>query len=427
MIQLVLAFRSFLYRKKQYASLFFICLFGTSISLFSLFLSSGMISSLNEKAEVYYGGELVFMSSHRDERRIVNLKKTCEIVKSLLPKDAVMTVRYDFSSESKTCFYYEGEEVYQRVIKGVNFDEEKYLFSKLNFLAGNFDIPKGSNKILLSEAIAKKLGVSVGDEITLYLRTTVGYINTVPLVVQGIFLDSSVFGMFTTYMDLQFLLSTYGRSTDYANRICIEFPERKRISSKMIVSLHEELKKHFKMYPLVDDKRTFYFSGCSQDTYALIPLKANLNDVKILKSAMTVVISTVIAFLILIIVAGIGSTYQVLVMKRINEIGVYMALGMKKKAIMQSIMLETLFLLISGCLSGFVFSLILCKIVSSVKFTFIPAFSIFLSKGYIQPAITPLALFSIHFAIIVVTLVAVYFSVKKSVNIMPCRAISSNE
>ena len=35
--QIKLGFRSLIYRKKQYISLFLICLFGTGISLFSLF------------------------------------------------------------------------------------------------------------------------------------------------------------------------------------------------------------------------------------------------------------------------------------------------------------------------------------------------------------------------------------------------------
>lgn len=427
MIQTVLAFRSLLYRKRQYASLFFICLFGSAVSLFSIFLSNGMIDSLSEKAMIYYGGDLVFMSSHNDERRIIDVDAKMELIRSLLPEDAVVTKKYDFSSESLTSFYYEGEEVLQRVIKGVNFSEEKFLFSKLNFLEGNYDIPKGSNKILISEPIASKLGASVGDEITLFLKTKVGYINTVQLEISGIFQDSSVFGMFTTYMDLSFLLKAYGRPEDYANRICMEFPKRKGISKKMIVSLQKKLEEHFKMYPLVEDKRTFYFSGCPEDTCALIPLKANLNDVKILKNAMTVVIAIIIAFLILIIVAGIGSTYRVIVMKRINEIGIYMAIGMKKNAIMQSILFETLFLLVSGCFAGFILSLILCGAASSIKFTFIPAFSIFLTKGYLHPVLNSLALFGILFTIIVVTLITVFYSVRKCVNIMPCKAISSNE
>lgn len=427
MVESVLAFRSLLFRKKQYASLFFICLFGTAVSLFSIFLSTGMIASLSEKALIYYGGEFVIMSSEFDERVIPDVDSKVELLKTLLPEDAVITTRYDFASGMNTCFYYEGEEVLQRVFKGVSFKEESFLFDKLNFLKGNYDIPKGSNKILISEPIAKKLGAGIGDEITLYMRNINGYINTLPVEINGIFQDSSVFGMFTTYIDKEFLLKAYGRTSDFANRICVEFPKRKKISDSFYKDLQSNLEKHLKMFPIVPDKNTFYFSGCSPDTYAIIPLKSNLNDIKIIKSAMTLVISIIILFLIIIIVAGIGSTYKVLVMKRINEIGIYMAIGMKKNAIMKSLLYETLFLLLSGCFSGFVLSLILCGIVRIIKFNFIPAFSIFLSKGNIQPAINLPIMFAILIIIISVTLITVCNSVKKCVNIMPCKAISSNE
>lgn len=427
MIESILAFRSLIFRKKQYISLFFICFFGTSVSLFAIFLSTGMISSLTEKAMVYYGGNFVIMSSESDERKIPDAEKKVALLRSLLPKDAIITTRYDFSSSSNTSFYYEGEEVLQRVIKGVSFGDEHFLFDKLNFLQGDYNIPKNSNKILISEPIANKLCAGVGDEITLYIRTLNGYINTLPLEIQGIFQDSSVFGMFTCYMDLDFLLKAYGRNEDFVNRICVEFTNKKKLSDKFFINLQEDLQQHLKMFPLVPDKRNFYFSGCSHDTYALIPLKANLNDVKIIKSAMILVISVIIFFLIIIIIAGIGSTYKVLVMKRINEIGIYMALGMKRVSIMKSLLLETLFLLLSGCFSGFIFSLVLSLLTSSIKFNFIPAFSIFLSKGYLHPIVNLQIMFCILFTIITVTLLTVWYSVKQCVNIMPCKAISSNE
>ena len=136
------------------------------------------------------------------------------------------------------------------------------------------------------------------------------------------------------------------------------------------------------MFPLVDDKKIFDDSEwkLSEDTFALIPLKANLTDVKILKNAMSAVIMLIIVLLVLIINAGMGSTYRVIVMKRINEIGIYMAIGMKKTSIIASLLLESLFLLLSGCSAGLVISFVLCKIFSTVNFSFIPGFSIFLTK-----------------------------------------------
>lgn len=429
MIQTTLGFRSLIYRKKQYVSLFLICLFGTAISLFSLFLSRGMLESLNEKALVYYGGDLVVMSNNHSDRFIPNHAEMIEKLKHIMPSDAIITERYDFSAESNVSLYYEGEEVRQRVIKAVDFNKEAYLFSKMNLINGNANIGKSSNKILLSEPIAKKLGAKCGDSITLYLRNRSGYINTVDLEINGIFSDSSVFGMYTAYVDLDFMRKAYGYDFDFTNRICVEFPERKGLSNKTVVSLQKKMEKEFKMFPLVDDKRIFYDSEwkLSEDTFALIPLKANLTDVKILKSAMSAVIMLIIVLLVLIINAGMGSTYRVIVMKRINEIGIYMAIGMKKSSIIASLLMESLFLLLSGCAAGLIVSIILCKIFSVIRFSFIPGFSIFLTNGFLHPVIYGTGLFIVLFSVIFVTLLAVFYSVYKCVNIMPCQAISTNE
>lgn len=428
MYQLILGIRSLFYRKKQYISLFLICFFGTGISLFSLFTSKGMLASLNEKAEVYYGGDFCFMSSHGDERYLGDYEKILETAKSLLPDYVTLSIRYDFDARNKVSFYYEGEEVLQRVIKGVNFESEKALFDKFNFLCGNADIPKGSNGVLISEPVAKKLGASLGDEITLYLKNINGYINTLPLVIKGIFQDSSVFGLYTTYMDFDFLRTAYGRPSGFSNRLCVDFPGRSGLSKEEMEKIQADFETAFKMHPLVDNKLDFYFSKkLTPDMYGIIPLSANLNDVNILKNAMNAVISLIIIFLVLIIVVGIGSTYRVLVMKRINEIGIYMAIGMKKSSIMGTLLIESLFLLLTGCAAGLILGEVLCKVISGIKFTFIPMFSIFLTKGYLHPLFDAKAFFLLTLCVIIVTLLAVFYSVKKCVNIMPCNAIAANE
>ena len=428
MYQLLLGFRSLIYRKKQYVSLFLICFFGTGISLFCLFMSRGMILSLSEKAEIYYGGDFCIMSGNFDERRIGDYERLAKEIDQMLPPEADVSVRYDFDAGDVTSFYYEGEEVRQRVIKGVNFADSKKLFSKINFLCGNAEIEKGSNKVLISEPIAKKLGAGLGDEITLYLRTRQGYINTLPLEIQGIFIDSSVFGMYTTYMDFSFLRKAYGRDSKFANRICVDYPDYSGLPDEKIREIQALFETKYKMHPLVDDKRDFYDDrNVTADTLAIIPLKANLNDVKILKNAMTAIIALVIILLVIIIVAGIGSTYRVIVMKRINEIGIYMAIGMKKKAIMQSLLFESFFLLLSGCLAGLLLAGLLCLGISGIKFTFIPSFSIFLTKGCLHPVLDGKGLLILLFTVITVTLCAVFYSVKKCVNIMPCQAIAANE
>ena len=428
MITLKLSFRSVLYRYRQYLFLFFICFLGTALSLFLVFISKGMLKSLSDKARIYYGGDLVFMrapAASRDQS-IPDSGKYLLQLKKIFPSDAVISERFDFNARELASLYFEGQEAKLNVIKGIDFSVEKSLFTKLNFLAGNSDISKASNGALVSSAVCRQLGLSYGDEFTLYLRTKSGYINTVNLQVSGIFEDSSVFGMYTMYMDSAFLKEAFQEKESWSNRICIDFPQRKKIKASEIEGWNEELKKEYNMFRIVKDKQEFYKGmPYKKTTYALIPLKANLNEVSILEKAMKAVISVIIFIIVLIIVIGIASTYKVLVMKRINEIGIFMALGMKKADIIKSLLWESFLILFSASIMGVIFSLLLSSAASCFNLTFIPAFDIFLEGGSLKALGSFTMTIVLLFVIIFNTLLVVFFSVRKCLSILPVNALNA--
>lgn len=427
MYLLKIAFRSLLFRKRQYVSLFLVCVFGVAISLFSIFLINGMLISLSSKAKIYYGGDLQFLRGDT-QLNYWEVEKEIESIKDIFPEAIAITPRYDLDAKT-SAFYYEGVGVRQRVIKGVDFVRESELFSKFNYLEGDASEIDGTNGVLLSEPIAQMLTVKCGDVITFMLYDCHGYLNTVELVVKGIFRDSSLFGMYTSYLDIKTLRKAFGyEKFDYANRIAISFKDGE-LTNRKILSYYEALKEKFNMFQMVRDKRTFYNSiySTKEPTYALIPLSANLQDVQILIDAMKGISSFVIVMLVVIIVAGIGSTYRVLVMKRINEIGIYMAIGTKRKDVYLMLLFESIFLLIFGCFCGFILSQILSLIASNMSFSFIPAFDIFLVNGYLKPVFDLFYSCNLIFVILVFTLIAVTFAVKKSVNVTPIEALSVTE
>ncbi|MBB5218399.1 hypothetical protein DYE49_05340 [Treponema rectale] len=426
-VSLKLSLRSFLYRKKQYLSLFLVCLFGCGISLFFLFVMNGMMDSLKNKARIYYGGDIQIIGG-KTELKVNNSTPFIEKIKNVFPENAVIVQRFDYDA-ARASFYFEGNSARQRVIKGVYFDREKKLFSGMNFRSGSSS-DAGKGKILLSVPVAAMLCASVGDRITLTVPSSGGSVSTVDLTVCGIFEDSSLFGMYTSYMDIDDLRKVVRMPEDYANRICINL-DSKNISRKDKVSYYKKLSSVLNMFPMLDDKQDFYdelLGGkFKKDTYAMIPLEANLQDVNFLIIAMHSVTFFIIFILIAIIVIGIGSTWKILVMKRINEIGIYMSLGMKKLSIIFVLLIEALILILSGCLCGTFFSLAGCYVISRFNFSFIPAFDIFLTEGSIIPVFDFSAVCIITALILFFTLAAVLSSIRKTIRIMPCQALAATE
>lgn len=430
MYQIKLGLRSLLYRKSQYVSLFLVCAVGVAISLAAIFVSNGMIKAMTSKAEVYYGGDLVFMAASEEGGvEYLDWAKYVPVLEKVFGEDAVISPRMDFDARH-SAFYFEGSEALQKTIKGIDFDKEARLFDKLYFVEGGIGGMDGSNGLLISKPIADMFGCHVGDAITFMLEQDDHTKNTLDVVVKGIFQDSSVFGMYTSYMDFDFLKTAYARKTykTDANRITINFP-KKNLNLKLLQKYQSELEKIYNMHPLVDDKDDFLDNkdDYKEITYAIIPLEANLTDVKILQKAMGAIVSFIIVMLTIIIIAGIGSTYRVLIMKRINEIGIYMAIGMKKRSITAALLFESLVLLLFGCVAGLLLSGVICGVLSLPSFSFIPAFDMFLVKGNLVPSFDVLKSVTVVVAVIAVTLLAVLYSTYKSIKILPVQALATTE
>lgn len=429
MYGLKMGLRSLLYRKKQYISLFLVCTVGVGISLFCLFLVEGMLNSLEAKAKLYYGGDFTFIGG-QNELTFPNVDDFIEKLTPVFPSGSVVSSRFDFDANYSS-FYFEGIEARQRVIKGIDFSKKMKLFQGFNYLEGNPLKMAGSNGVLLSEPIAETLGVQVGDSITFLLKTIKGYTNTVVLEVHGIFRDSSLFGMYTSYMDISCLRKSYDVAQTWANRICIDFPADFKITQERVENFQTQLEQKFTMFPLVDDKEIFYESllnkRFSEPHYALVDLYANLEDLKVLIDAMKIVATFVILILMVIIMVGVSSTYRVIVMKRINEIGIYKAIGMNRMGIFSVLLSETSLLILVGCVAGIIFSWILCGGISLFSFSFIPAFDIFLVDGKLLPKISFLQSVLISVLVYVTTTFAVLFSVQKSVRMTPVDALGVTE
>ena len=420
--------RFLLSKWRQYVSLFLVCMVGVGVSLFLMFVVGGMLSAMSTKAKMYYGGDFQIQGGI-DYLEFYNASEYVKKVESVLPKNAVVSKRL-FSQAKDSMLLYEGMEARFRKMIGIQFDRERQLFSKFNYLEGSAEDMSEYNSILLSEPIAKMLSVHAGDSITFVSNRGGRGINTAPLVVKGIFRDSSIFGMYTVYFNIDYVNEYLREPEDYADRICVYFPDGS-YSDKKLVGYHEALSRVLNMFPLVDDKEKFYDilydTGFDTETYVLANIESSMNELKIIIDAMKWVSLLVVSALIVIIIVGVSSTYRVLVMKRINEIGIYKAIGMNRMNIYRILISETCCLMLAGCVSGLILALLMNFGLSFFNLSFIPAFDVFLTNGYILPEFSFSSSFVVIAMIFVTTLAGVVFSIGKAVEITPVQALSTTE
>lgn len=421
-----IAFRSLKYEPKRYLLLFVAASFGIALVITAIGLMNGLLDSFNNKARIYYGGDLILLHSTDGNLGWYN---TDDVITEIEPyftsKDFLLSYRIDYENNN-TYLFFEGESLKQRKIKGVDFEREDNLFSSLTFSEGSKKILKGTNGIYISSSTAENLNLKIGDNVTLMLRTTKNYTETATLVVEGIFQDSSLFGANVSYLDFEFLRSMIKYPKNYS--ISIGAFSNKNLTNTEILIIQNELKQFFNMYDLVEDKQIFIDNlAKSKGKTALITLTSNLENLNFLILALRIIIYIIIAILIIIIAIGIGSTYKVIAVKRTKEIGMYMALGLSSNGIIKLFIIEVFYLMLFAFICSNFIMLIMANIISSLDLSLIPAIDIFLMNGklLVQPYFFQILL--ILGIVVVTTMILVYFTIRRCVNINPVEALSVTE
>ena len=123
-----IAVKSIIERKRQYKSLFAVCAVGVCLMLCAIMVTDGMISSMNEKARQYYGGDVLFLGGHSITKPLTDALEEAQMLKESVGdrKDVKVFLRYNHDPEEHgESYYYEGTTVRQRAIIGVDFENEK--------------------------------------------------------------------------------------------------------------------------------------------------------------------------------------------------------------------------------------------------------------------------------------------------------------
>lgn len=424
------AVKSLLNRARQYRSLFAVSAIGVCIMISVLMITDGMLDSMTEKMRQYYGGDFMILGGEKyyDEKYsgypLEKLQEMIVALKEILSKDTQISARLSKTNGDKS-FFFEGIGVKQRTLQGVNFEDERALFQKFTFVEGNADARADGDGAVISLPVAQKLGVHVGDEVVLFFEED-NLKNTVSLVVTGIFQDSSVFGMYTSYIDYKALIKLLSINVNLTDKICVYYVKGSP-SSGEIRRVQSELEKRFDMFPLSYNKEDWRNFDRNDDDiiYALIPLEANISDLRKLSSALHAIVALIVAMLVLIISVGISSTFRVIVMKRAVESGTFRALGMKPAGLMLLYFTEVFVLLVSGCAIGFALSLVVTKIISGFNLSFVVGFDLFLMGGHLAPSLYIGKVFFLLAVIFVTTLGAVLFTLRKLIHISPVGALST--
>lgn len=392
-------------------------------------VSGGMTRSINLSAARHYAGHL-FVLGHqkvpyytpviRDDRALIEAVAAADIE----PRLVVRRTNYF----ERGMLYFAGSSARQKRITGVDWSVEEEIFRRMDFISGGVDNLAGSNGILISEPIAETLNVRVGDDILVQVETVSGQRNTGVFVLRGIFRDSSIFGYYSSFVDLSRLNRLIGLGDDEYTVLGLYLDDLRHAESAA-QRLYRELSSRVAMFPPVDTQPDLWAHLDKQwdgVKYAVLTLDGYLYQVRDLLSAFDAAAYFLMALVVGMVMIGITVTYRVIVFERTREIGTMRALGMSRSYVVALFLVEAVILALAAMLIGGIGALLSLIAVSSLSFDWIPGFEIFMERGHIAPFLPPhLAILNVVI-ICVVTLVAAWAPSRSAARVEPSEALRTD-
>ncbi len=295
-------------------------------------------------------------------------------------------------------------------IYGINTESEKKisdLHTKL--IDGSYFDTKMRNPVVIGNKLAEKLKVKVNSKIVLTTQDFNGDITN------GAF---KVAGIFKTHNTIYDQANVFVKWEELAN--LISFPENH--TSEIAVLL-----KHNDFTDVANAKICNIFSEEIKDEKLVVRSWSVINPILKMLNEMTLQFTMIFVIIILVALSfGIINTMLMAIMERVREIGMLMAIGMSKVRVFLMIMLETIFLSITGGVLGLFLSWIMISISYKTGIDLSSVAEGLNAIGYssfVRPELDLFFYFFIGSLVIITAMFASILPARKALKLKPSEAI----
>ncbi len=229
------------------------------------------------------------------------------------------------------------------------------------------------NTALLFKSQADKLGVKVGDQVTLIATTLRGASNTVDLRIAAIAEDLGLMSSFNIFVPQATLRGLYAMNDQTTGVLQIYLKDMRTIPK-----VQERLRKAFKdagYRVLDDDPRAFWFKFESVNredwTGQGIDITNWEGEVSFIQwiVALMGVLGSVLTFVLLVIIcAGVMNVLWISIRERTREVGTLRAVGMQQGTVLRMFMIEGFTLSAVSAVAGALFGVLVGVVVNAAHF-----------------------------------------------------------
>jgi putative ABC transport system permease protein len=408
--------------------------FGVLVIVLLNGFTAGLVLNVQENFTHFFAGHVYLSGMEKTESgRVIRVIRDDALLRETLEELAVGYASITKRSSFTGTLIFSGKSILQKV-DGVDFDREIEFLNRLTLTAGSLEKLVDPKALILSEPMARKLNVEVGETILAKMRTLTGQYNVGEFTLVAVIADPGIIGNLSAYAHLDEVnellniapgeyqtMSVFLKGIDGIDR------EAGRIYERLSEKAEMNPREMGGTTPWDRMKKLLMNEAGAQDwegrRYELLTLNDMLSEVHLVVDVLNTIGFVVLLILLLIIMVGIMNTFRMVMMERTSEIGTMRALGVQRGGIRDIFLLEALFLSLGASLVGLLLSLIAMGGLSLVYFDPSSPFFMFMKKGYPHFEIVPLQVALNVFLVVALSLGAAYLPARRAARVDPGEAI----
>ncbi|MFN0064375.1 MAG: ABC transporter permease [Myxococcaceae bacterium] len=260
----------------------------------------------------------------------------------------------------------------QAGLSGLDIDTETGFAQVIQVASGSLEALRQPNTILIFEEQSKKLGVKVGDLLTLSAPTLRGSTNTLDVQVAVIARDAGLLSSFTVFVDNAGLRSLYQLKDDTTGALQLYLKD-----VRLVPEVKNRLREKFEKAGyavLADDPRSFWmkFEVVNREPWTgqkldITTWEDEISFMKWTLTALAWISAILIVVLLIVISVGIMNTLWISIRERTREVGTLRAIGMQRRRVLAMFLMEGFTLGLLGTFAGAAIGGLACVLVNAAK------------------------------------------------------------
>jgi len=316
-------------------------------------------------------------------------------------------------------------------ITGIDIKAEPKFASVLQLVSGKLDDLAQAGTMLVFDNQAEKLGVKVGDAITISAPTTRGTNNTLDVRVVAIAHSLGLLSTWNAFVPIESLRALYQFNPDSTGVVQImlkrqDLDKIPEISARLRTALEQA-----GWRVMTADPRAFWmkFQSVSREDWTGQKLDVTSWEDEI--SFMTWTLKALqglsvvlIVILVTIIIVGIMNTMWIAIRERTREIGTLRAIGMHRREVLWMFLLESIMLGLLATVAGVLIGAGIAAGLNALHIHVGSGLQFFLMSPYLHISVHPSLLVSSVVAITIVTGLAALYPSIRAARLRPVVAMS---